>query len=82
MPPPPADRRRQRTRIKRLCQRSGDVVIDDVDQAASAEGHHGVAAGVRFGSHLSEGFLAGGNHHHIGGGIEQAEGEKARKIRR
>ena len=51
------------------------MVISDVDQAAGGEGHHGGAAGVGFQAGVGQVVLAGGDHEHIGGGIEQAQAE-------
>jgi hypothetical protein len=45
-----------------------------------AEGHHRGVAGVGFGRCLAEGFLAGGNHHYIGGAVEGAQDEVVMRV--
>lgn len=63
----PADRRRQETGIKRSRHHLRHAVSNDVDQAASAEVHHGGAIGVGFEVGFGHVALAGWDRAHLSG---------------
>ncbi len=64
-----ADLRCQRARLKRHCHGPRHTVGNDVDQTASAESHHGGAAGMGCEAGVGQVDLEVMDHRHIGGGI-------------